>query len=572
MLVVPTLRSLALPTYASPLVDDDIERMREPLGPSAPLVACIWSQKTELTSIISDPQSNRCKDFMMSKLLFASALSLVTLSLGACTDTTATTDAGRNPSTGGALGSGGRSNAGGAMGTGASVDSGGTRAAGGVLGSGGQAGGAQASGGAVASGGTGVATSGGTTARGGSASGGAVASGGTTARGGSASGGAVASGGVASGGTTARGGSASGGVVASGGTTAIGGATGQLTPQDAAKLMAPGWNLGNSFDATPNETSWGNPTPTQTLINAVHAAGFKMLRLPVTWTNHIGSAPSYTIDSAWMSKVKQTAQWAIDAGMYVFLNTHHEADGNGGWVTFPSTSDAQGVATEVTAVWSQIATTFKAFDARLMFECFNEPNEAGGGNTTQAQTDLNLYLETCFKAIRDTGGANATRIVMIQPVGASPIQSGIQAMQKVSFINDPNLVISLHTYYPTNFGLSTTPYAWGSDSDYTSMENSISQQIRVWLPTQVIFIGEWGSMAAQSISNRAAHALAYAQDTTTAAIVPIWWDNGGSGSESFALFDRNTGAVTQPSIVSGLMTGVKNGLAAPNSWAKAGNP
>jgi endoglucanase len=337
--------------------------------------------------------------------------------------------------------------------------------------------------------------------------------------------------------------------------------------------MAPGWNLGNSFDATPNETSWGNPTPTQALINAVHAAGFKTLRLPVTWTNHIGSAPSYTIDSAWMSKVKQTAQWAIDAGMYVFLNTHHEADGNGGWVTFPSaTSDAQNVATEVTAVWSQMATTFKSFDARLMFECFNEPNEAGGGNTAQAQTDLNLYLEACFKAIRDTGGANATRMVMIQPVGASPIQAGIQAMQKVSFINDPNLVISLHTYYPTNFGLSTTPYAWGSASDYTSMQSSISQQIRVWLPTQVIFIGEWGSMEAQAISNRAAHALAYAQDTTTAAIVPIWWDNGGSGSESFALFDRNTGAVTQQSIVSGLVTGVKNGLAAPNSWAKPGSP
>jgi aryl-phospho-beta-D-glucosidase BglC (GH1 family) len=223
-------------------------------------------------------------------------------------------------------------------------------------------------------------------------------------------------------------------------------------------------------------------------------------------------------------------------------------------------------------VWSQIATAFKSFDVRLMFECFNEPNEAGGGNTAQAQTDLNLYLEACFKAIRDTSGANATRIVMIQPVGASAIQSGIQAMQKVSFINDPNLVISLHTYYPTNFGLSTTPYAWGSASDYTSMQDSISQQIRVWLPTQVIFIGEWGSMEAQSLSNRAAHALAYAQDTTTAAIVPIWWDNGGSGSESFAIFNRNTGAVTQPSIVSGLITGVKNGLASPNSWAKPSSP
>jgi endoglucanase len=413
---------------------------------------------------------------------------------------------------------------------------------------------------------------------GGSGTGGTTASGGSLGTGGaSASGGSLGTGGAAAtGGASSTGGSpGSGGAIGSGGGSGAGasGTSGQLTLQQAAALMSPGWNLGNSFDGTPNETSYGNPTPTQTLINAVHAAGFKTLRLPVTWTTHLGAAPSYTIDSAWMAKVKQTAQWAVDAGMYVFVNTHHEADGNGGWVSFPSsTSSAQSVAAEVTAVWTQIATAFQSFNSQLMLECFNEPNEAGGGNTTQAQTDLNMYLEACFKAIRGTGGANATRMVMIQPVGASPIQSGIQAMQKVSFISDPNLIISLHTYYPTNFGLSTTPYAWGSSSDYTNMQNSIAKQIRVWLPTQVVIIGEWGSEGAQATTNRAAHALAYAQDTTTAGLVPVWWDNGGSGSGSFALFDRTSGAQTQQTIVSGIMTGVKNGLATPDTWATLANP
>ena len=432
----------------------------------------------------------------------------------------------------------------------------------GATGSGGQ--GAAGEQGASGSGGSPVGTGG---ATGGAGTGGTVGTGG--AAGNSSSGGA--GGAVATGGVGGVGGSQ-----AAAGTTGAGGGAGgssQLTPQHAVNLMAPGWNLGNSFDGTPNETSYGNPAPTQTLIDAVHAAGFKTLRLPVTWTTHIGAAPSYTIDSAWMAKVKQTAQWAVDAGMYVFVNTHHEADGNGGWVSFPtSTSAAQTVAAEVSAVWTQIATAFQSFDSRLMFECFNEPNEAGGGNTTTAQTDLNMYLEACFKAIRDTGGANATRIVMIQPVGASPIQSGIQAMQKVSFINDPNLIISLHTYYPTNFGLSTTPYAWGSTTDYSNMQKSIANQIRVWLPTQVVIIGEWGSMAAQAIANRAAHALAYSQDTTTGGLVPVWWDNGGSGTSSFAIFNRTSGAVTQPTIVSGIMTGVANGLAAPNNWATLANP
>jgi endoglucanase len=498
--------------------------------------------------------------FIMRKTLLALDVAMLALLVGACGgDRTA-------PGAGGTAGtaSGGQSS-GGAQGTGG----GSARAtgAGGALGTGGGAG--SPSGGAPAAGGT-TATGGQRASGGMTGSGGRLGTGGTTGTGGqTASGGIPGSGGNTTGGPDA-GARGSGGTTGTGGSSGAGGggATGQLTPQEAVKLMSPGWNLGNSFDAIPNETSWGNPTPTQTLIKAVHAAGFKLLRLSVGWTDHIGPGPSYTIDSAWMNKVKQTAQWAIDDGMYVFVNTHHDSDGgNGGWVSFPSTtSAAQTVATEVTAVWTQIANAFKSFDGKLMFECFNEPNYTAG-RSTQAETDLNMYLEACFKAIRDTGGANATRIVMIQPIGASPIQAGIQNIQKVSFINNPNLVISLHTYYPTNFGLSTTPYSWGSASDYTNMQNSIAKEIRVWLPTQVIFIGEWGSMAAQPAANRAAHAQAYAQDTTTAGIVPIWWDNGGSGSESFALFNRSTGAVTQSAIVSGLMTGVKNGLASPNNWA-----
>ena len=437
-------------------------------------------------------------------------------------------------------------------------------------------GGSSATGGVSATGGS--SASGGRPGSGGAATGGVSGSGGVAGSGGAASGGAPGRGGAT--GTGGRGGAGSGGSGAGGAVTGSGGsgngsagATGQLTPQQVVKLMSPGWNLGNSFDATPDVTSWGNPLPAQSFIKAVHDAGFKTLRLPVTWADHLGAAPSYTINASWMSEVTQTAQWAIDAGMFVFINIHHDADGSGSWVTFPaSTSDAQAVAAEVTAVWTQIATAFKSFDSKLMLECFNEPNEAGGGNTAQAQTDLNMYLEACVNAIRGTGGANATRIVMIQPVGASPIQAGIQSMQKVSIINDPNLLISLHTYYPTNFGLSETPYAWGSSSDYTAMQTSITQQIRVWLPTQPIVIGEWGSMEAQTTSNRAAHALAYAQDVTTAGMVPVWWDNGGSGSGSFDLFNRSSGAQTFPTIVSAIMTGVKNGQAAPNTWATLANP
>jgi endoglucanase len=322
------------------------------------------------------------------------------------------------------------------------------------------------------------------------------------------------------------------------------------------KAMSPGWNLGNSFDGSPQVTSWGNPAPNQTLINAVHAAGFNLLRLPVTWGPHLGAAPNYTIDATWMASVVQTAQWAIDAGMYVFVNTHHD-----GWVTFPS--DPTPVAAESGAVWKQIATAFAGFSSKLMFECFNEP---GGGGTA-----LNSYVEACVNAVRGTGGANATRVVMIQGQGASPSSSGISTMLKISVINDPNLVFSVHTYQPTNFGLSTSPYAWGSASDYTSMANSVTQ-ILGWLPNWGIVIGEWGSMGGQALANRVTHAHAYSRDTAAAGMCPVWWDNGGSGTGSYAIFNRTTGAQTQPTIVTAIVTGTQEGLANPGVYATLANP
>jgi endoglucanase len=318
------------------------------------------------------------------------------------------------------------------------------------------------------------------------------------------------------------------------------------------KAMSPGWNLGNSFDGSPQVTSWGNPAPNQTLINAVHAAGFNLLRLPVTWGPHLGAAPSYTINAAWMASVVQTAQWAIDAGMYVFVNTHHD-----GWVTFPS--DPTPVAAESGAVWKQIATAFAGFSSKLMFECFNEP---GGGGTA-----LNSYVEACVNAVRGTGGANATRVVMIQGQGASPSSTGISTMLKISVINDPNLVFSVHTYQPTNFGLSTNPYAWGSASDYTSMTNSVTQ-ILGWLPNWGIVIGEWGSESAQALANRVVHAYAYSRDTTAAGMCPVWWDNGGS----YAIFNRTTGAQTYPTIVSAIVTGAQKGLANPGVYSTLASP
>jgi endoglucanase len=339
--------------------------------------------------------------------------------------------------------------------------------------------------------------------------------------------------------------------------------------------MAPGWNLGNTFDAQPNETSWGNPEPTQALVEAVHAAGFSTMRIPVTWSDHIGAAPDYTIDPSWMAKVQQVATWAVEAGMYAIVNTHHDSD-PGGWILFTdpgsgttslSAANQAQVTAEVGAVWTQIATAFESLGDHLIFECFNEPhgnvNGYSGGDAAE-RAILNSYLEVCVNAIRATGGNNAKRLIMIQPMGASAAQSGVQALVVPN--NDPDILISIHDYYPGGFSLSSNPTTWGAaPSDYTNMAGVLTQ-IRGWLPTQAIVMGEWGSTSKDQLTSRIAHAAAYAQDITKAGVCPVWWDDGGS----YGILDRKANPLTwkYPGIVSAIMSGVKAGSAPGATYAQ----
>ena len=96
------------------------------------------------------------------------------------------------------------------------------------------------------------------------------------------------------------------------------------TAQSVASQIKVGWNLGNTLDAICSETAWGNPATTQTLINAVKAAGFNSIRIPVSWDCH---SSNNTIDATWMARVKTVVDYAYNQGMYVIINIHWD----GGW-------------------------------------------------------------------------------------------------------------------------------------------------------------------------------------------------------------------------------------------------
>ena len=96
-----------------------------------------------------------------------------------------------------------------------------------------------------------------------------------------------------------------------------------ITPKQFVLDMKIGWNLGNTMEANPGETGWGNPKTTPAMIDAVKAMGFKTVRIPVTWQSHLGPAPDYTIDKAWLDRVEEIVNYVLKDGMYAIVNTHH---------------------------------------------------------------------------------------------------------------------------------------------------------------------------------------------------------------------------------------------------------
>jgi endoglucanase len=53
-----------------------------------------------------------------------------------------------------------------------------------------------------------------------------------------------------------------------------------LSATDYVAAINPGWNLGNTLDATPNEDSWNNVPVVQSVFDEVAKAGFMSIRIP----------------------------------------------------------------------------------------------------------------------------------------------------------------------------------------------------------------------------------------------------------------------------------------------------
>jgi endoglucanase len=194
-------------------------------------------------------------------------------------------------------------------------------------------------------------------------------------------------------------------------------------------------------------------------------AGFKTIRVPVTWYPHLDK--DNQIDPEWMNRVEEVVNYVLDEGMYCVLNVHHDAgEAKSCWLR-ADLERYDEINTRFVAIWQQIATRFNKYGEHLVFEGWGEIIDKydvwNCPKDTTAFEAINRLAQSFVNTVRATGGNNAQRNLMLCTYSASvggwyahdgeTGQSDL-ALSEFKLPKDnveDHLIASVHSYIPWNW-------------------------------------------------------------------------------------------------------------------------
>lgn len=339
-----------------------------------------------------------------------------------------------------------------------------------------------------------------------------------------------------------------------------------ITAGEIVKDMKLGWNLGNTLDATGNsglnsEISWGQPKTTKDMIDSLAASGIKTIRIPVSWHNHLIDS-NYTIDPKWMERVGQIVDWAIEDGMYVIINSHHD-NGNSpnalkaGSGYYPNSKNYEEASRFLVNIWSQICLAFNnGYDEHLIFETMNEPRLVGTDYEwwsdenaeicKDAAATLNKLNQVVVDTIRASGGNNKTRLISVPGLAASPDSALSKNFELPKDKEKNHIAVSVHMYSPYRFAMESPGV-----TDYNARLRSENAQVFKKLNDKFVangypvIIGEFGATNKNNLDDRVKWFTDFIADSKRYGMVCCLWDNGvwevrgKDYNEHFGYFNRN---------------------------------
>ncbi|MCF0244663.1 MAG: glycoside hydrolase family 5 protein [Bacteroidaceae bacterium] len=368
-----------------------------------------------------------------------------------------------------------------------------------------------------------------------------------------------------------------------------------------------GWNLGNQLESLNDRTKkklkdvemeegWGNPRITPEIIKAVKDAGFNAIRIPVRWYPHCDK--NFNVDPAWMKRVHEVVDYAYNLGMYVMINTHHDA-----WYDRwrPDHLPVAEVNHRMHHLWTQIANEFKDYDERLIFAGVNEmivqsldgKNDFNSEPTVEEQKVLQGLYQEFIDAVRATGGNNKWRVLTVASWAANPYFA-LKFFRKPFDVVPDRLMLEVHYYQPWWFCAQTNgeegefknQYFWGKPyEDQPCSSNTQAEVKRLFGQLKSEFIdkgipvilGEMGAVHHNPTKENAkwnidfkkceesrAYYMRYIiREAKDNGFSSFYWDNNyyGGDEENFAIFDRDNGMkVHDQATLDAIMLGAAEGV------------
>ena len=323
-----------------------------------------------------------------------------------------------------------------------------------------------------------------------------------------------------------------------------------LTSLEVAELMGNGINLGNTMEAyghltlgtqadvSAYETYWRQPVTTQEMITAMKNAGFDSLRIPVAWTNMMNyESGDFTIGEAYLNRVEEIINYALNEDMYVIINDHWDG---GWWGMFGSANEEtrKKAMDMYVSMWTQIAERYKEYSDYLIFESANEELGSRLNDIDVAADSGTLSEEECYEMankinqtfvdiVRGTGGNNAQRFLLIAGYNTDIQKTCDDRFKMPTDSAKDKLLVSIHYYTPWGYCGNSSLSQWGTKRNYGEQNTLLEMMTKFTEQGYGVVIGEYAVLPASEGSvktNTCDYFTNFLNNCDLYGYCPMLWD------------------------------------------------
>ena len=205
-----------------------------------------------------------------------------------------------------------------------------------------------------------------------------------------------------------------------------------------------------------------------------------------------------------MDRIEEVVKYALDNGLYVILNVHHDT-GSGTeplkWIKADADYYAK-YSSRYKNLWRQIATRFSKYSHRLLFEGYNEMLDAGNNWTKPSNKAsyavVNSYAQDFVNTVRSTGGNNLTRNLIVSTYSAAHQQEVIDNLVIPTDNTPGHIVVEVHSYDPYDWLARYGEWNAACSNELNSMFGRLNTRfVSKGIPC---IIGEYGTHGNKSVN------------------------------------------------------------------------